>query len=163
MRGFAFSDLPIQQSEHRVRFDGRNVFESLPKSMPFPLETWQNDGVLDEVPRLEGRALVHGDRHKCRAQLARGMLQLTLCDNFALTSALPKSVILVSIWSEWNSSHPRSRTHETPPRALFCDASNVGVQRSCSRTIAQGKGRSRSLRNEHTTRRIGHAERKNTA
>ena len=32
-------------------------------------------------------------------------------------------------------------------------------QRSCSRTIAQGKGRSRSLRNEHATRSPGTAHR----
>ena len=69
------------------------IFENL---RHFPMESWHNSlfgrwNTLDDILQPEGRALMLGIRHKCRAQHARRKLQLTLCDNLALTLASQKA------------------------------------------------------------------------
>ena len=61
--------------------------------MLFPMETWQHIlrrrwGTQDDTLWLERRSLMLGVRHHCRAQRARGKLQLKLCDNLALAVAV---------------------------------------------------------------------------
>ena len=103
--------------------------------------------------RLEGWALMLGVRHKCRAQHARGKLQLTLCDNFALTLSLAKSrsssaplnttcrgLCAVRISSLSIGSH-QNGIPQSALRDFFCDARNVGAEAASLERATRGEAR----------------------